>query len=270
MGDNNEDPSEIDDAIRELDEARWEYLKCEPLLKKVKEFLDKSHGRIMEEQENQVKRDYSLVYPKLQKIRKLRENYSEDNSFDAPFTALIASFRGCMTVFDFQVYSIKKEELLSLASEICQLLGGIELRLESVIGVVPRRVLLEIFGNLLAAFSTLQDILAGILMTFRGENDRSTVIEKTEDWAKITGTIISFLTNVLLKLPEFGIEEDQLVAVNKLLDRVISLYCPELFFGFVRAVGNPTAMATFKGKIEEHQCQIGLLVEEIEQIAEYK
>ncbi|EGT36708.1 hypothetical protein CAEBREN_10699 [Caenorhabditis brenneri] len=268
MVDNNEDPSEIDDAIRELDEARWEYLKCEPLLKKVKKFLDKSHGRIMEEQENQVKKDYSAVYPKLQKLRKMKENYSEDDSFDAPFTSLISSFRGDQP--DFEEYSCKKEELLSLASEICQLLGGMELRLESVIGVVPRRVLLEIFGNLLAAFSTLQDILAGILMTFRGENDRSTVPEKTEDWAKITGTIISFLTNVLLKLPEFGIEEEQFAAINKLLDRIISLYCPELFFGFVRAVGNPIAMATYKGKIEEHQCQIGLLVEEIEQISEYK
>ncbi|EGT53551.1 hypothetical protein CAEBREN_11844 [Caenorhabditis brenneri] len=271
MGDNNGDPSEIDDAIQELDEARKKYLECEPLLMKVKKFLEKKDGMILDEQEKLVKEDYRLVYQQLQEIRevqKMTKNYSENDSFDAPFTSLIASIQGNQQ--DSEGYSLMKAELLCLTSEICQLLGGIELRLESVIGVVPRRVILEIFENLLMAFSTLQDILAGILKKFHDVNDGSTLPATIEDWAKITGTIISFLTNVLLKLPGFGIEEDQLSAINKLLDRVISIYCPELFFGFVRALGNLEVMATFKGKIEEHQCQIGLLVEEIEQISEYK
>lgn len=270
MGDNNAGSSammERNDAIQELEEAKARYLACEPLYLKVKDFLKKNHGVILEEQENQVKKGYSQLYPKLQQFKRMKENYSEEDSFCAPFNSLIIDFERTCPVSD--VLLVKKEELLDLASEICHRLGGIELRLSSVIGVLPRMVLIEIFEKLLAAFSTLQDVLAEVLKTFRGENDGSMVPTKMTDWAGMTGKIILFLTEVLLKLPGFEIDVDQLQKVNQLLNRVGSLYKPELFFGFVKVVGTPEAMIKYKDDIENHQCEIGHLVDEIREIAGY-
>ncbi|CAL2043411.1 unnamed protein product [Caenorhabditis brenneri] len=197
----------------------------------------------------------------------MSSNAPENRTPEASFNVLIRGFRESRPIPE--EFFERIQELIDLSLEICKILDGAELRLSSVIGVVPKKALNEIFRKMFFALGRLQEILAGVLKTFRGENDGSTVPGKMKEWAKITSTIILFLTDVYLKLYDFDIEAGQLVEVNNLLNRVMVLNYSETFMRFVKVVGDTEKMAGFKEKIEDHQLQLGFLLDAIKTITNY-
>ncbi|CAO4376706.1 unnamed protein product [Caenorhabditis nigoni] len=260
--------SERELLIGELEEARKKYLECEPIIRAIKQFLSRKHGEILEKQEQDVKNSYKELHPVLEEIRRERENISEDDPFDASFIDMIASLESS----EYGVSEIveKKEHLIHLSNEVCKKLNGIKLQLDCVVGVVPKAIRLEIFQNLLRAFGDLQETLAGILNTYKRENNESVLVEGMNNWAANTGTVISFLTETILNLPRYGIDEDQLKPIDNLLNRSIDVYSPELFFDFVRVIGKTEETIDYKEKIEDHQRDLGILIDEIRSMTEYK
>ncbi|CAO4376710.1 unnamed protein product [Caenorhabditis nigoni] len=267
---NNErrDLAERELLIAELEEARNKYLECEPIIHAIKQFLAKKHGDVFEKQEQDVKNSYKELHPILEEIQRNRENISEDDPFDAPFMELIAS----LDHGEFGVSEVteKKEQLIRLSNDVCKKLDGIKLQLNCVIRVIPKAIRLEIFQNLLRAFGDLQETLAEILTSFKLQNNESTLVEGMKNWAANTGTIIVFLTETILNLPGYGIEEEQLKPIDDLLNRSIDVYSPELFFNFVRVIGKTQETIDYKERIEDHQRLLGILINEIWNMTEYK
>ncbi|ULT86804.1 hypothetical protein L3Y34_006490 [Caenorhabditis briggsae] len=267
---NNErrDSSEKELLIAEIEQARKKYLECEPKICAIKQFLAKKHGEILEKQEQDVKNSYKELHPILEEIQRKRENISKDDKFDASFKHLIASLESS----EYSVSEVveKKEHLILLSNKVCRKLNGIKLQLDCVIGLVPKAIKLEIFQNLLGALGDLQDTLAGILKNFKQENNESVLVEGMIKWAANTGTVISFLTETILNLPGYRIEEEQLGPIDGLLNRSIDVYSPELFFNFVRVIGKTEETIDYKEEIEDHQRNLGILIDEIRSMTEYK
>ncbi|CAP38537.1 Protein CBG21824 [Caenorhabditis briggsae] len=254
--------------IAEIEQARKKYLECEPKICAIKQFLAKKHGEILEKQEQDVKNSYKELHPILEEIQRKRENISKDDKFDASFKHLIASLESS----EYSVSEVveKKEHLILLSNKVCRKLNGIKLQLDCVIGLVPKAIKLEIFQNLLGALGDLQDTLAGILKNFKQENNESVLVEGMIKWAANTGTVISFLTETILNLPGYRIEEEQLGPIDGLLNRSIDVYSPELFFNFVRVIGKTEETIDYKEEIEDHQRNLGILIDEIRSMTEYK
>ncbi|PIC23451.1 hypothetical protein B9Z55_017149 [Caenorhabditis nigoni] len=260
--------SERELLIRDLEEAREKYLECEPIIRAIKQFLARKHGEILEKQEQDVKNSYKELHPVLEEIQRERGNISEDDPFDASFIDLIASLDN--GEYGVSEVTEKKEHLIRLSNEVCRKLDGIKLQLDCVIGVVPKAIRLEIFQNLLRAFGDLQETLAGILYNFDRDNNESVLVEGMMKWAANTGTVISFLTETILNLNGYGIEEEQLEPIDKLLNRSIAVYSPDLFFDFVRIIGKTEETIDYKEKIEDYQRDLGILIDEIMSMTEYK
>ncbi|ULT86576.1 hypothetical protein L3Y34_006345 [Caenorhabditis briggsae] len=267
---NNErrDLAERELLIAELEEARNKYLECEPIIQAIKQFLTKKHGDVFEKQEQDVKNSYKELHPILEEMRRKRENISEDDPFDASFLDLIASLDN--GEFGVSEVTEKKEHLIRLSNDVCKKLDGIRLQLNCVIGIIPKAIRLEIFQNLLRAFGDLQLTLAQILTSFKLKNNDSTLVEGMKNWAANNGTITVFLTETILNLPGYGIEEEQIKPIDDLLNRSIAVYSPELFFNFVRVIGKAEETIDYKEKIEDHQRLLGILIDEIWNMTEYK
>ncbi|CAP38547.2 Protein CBG21836 [Caenorhabditis briggsae] len=178
----------------------------------------------------------------------------------------------CNTIFfpSRQLTQILAHKKILLSNKVCRKLNGIKLQLDCVIGLVPKAIKLEIFQNLLGALGDLQDTLAGILKNFKQENNESVLVEGMIKWAANTGTVISFLTETILNLPGYRIEEEQLGPIDGLLNRSIDVYSPKLFFNFARVIGKTEETIDYKEEIEDHHRHLGILIDEIRSMTEYK
>ncbi|EFP08362.1 hypothetical protein CRE_16184 [Caenorhabditis remanei] len=265
--------AERDNAAVELIRAMETLLTYAPTLTQISEFLRRMHGVSLDRQERAVRNLYEQeIHPKILEIREIRENHTEDDPLEAPFLELIGILRNNQLDVVEEELNARKERLLALTADVCEKLGGNQLRLRSVIGPYTERIHLEIFQNLLEAYGDLQQVQEGVLNWYHGiehGNNETSVQEKMNSWAKITGKIIFFLTEVTLKLRGFDIEPNRLDDINDIITRSIRLYIPEQFFEFVRALANNQRLPDLENSLEESRETINLLVDDIERLTNY-
>ncbi|KAF1763466.1 hypothetical protein GCK72_011732 [Caenorhabditis remanei] len=265
--------AERENAAVKLRNAMAAYLEHEQTLLQLNAFLARMHGINLDRQEREVRNLYlQEIHPKMLEIREIRENHTEEDPLGAPFVELIEQLTNSELNADEDELNARKERLLALAAEVCEKLGGIQFRLHSVIGPYTERIHLEIFQNLLTAYGDLLQVQEGVLNWYHGiehGNNETTVHEKMNCGAKITGTIIFFLTEVTLKLPGFDIEPNRRDDINDIINRSIRLYIPEQFFEFVRALANNQRLPNLENSLEESRVTINSLVDDIEGLTNY-